>query len=132
MTCTASDVGGQPGAAAIPAEITETPCSSNASALHFKHFAKLWLHQQFGHRTAARVAGANEQYHHAGQPSQCGFADHPLAQHFQVIVFNSHDRRWLPVAAGAVVEHHRDIAVERLHDFLSGHGGRRCRCGSRS
>ena len=128
ITCTASDVGGQPGAAAMPAEMTDTPRVLQLVQRALQALGQTLAHQQLGHRAAARVAGANEQHHDARQPPQRRFADDALAQNLELIVLDAHDRRRLPVAARTVVEHHGHVAVEASHDFLGGDrvGARRC------
>ena len=48
--------------------------------LALQAFGQLCAHQQLGHRAAARVAGADEQHHDAGQPLERRFADDAFAQ----------------------------------------------------
>ena len=52
---------------------------------------ELLPHQQFGHRAAAGVAGADEQDHRAGQSLERAFGDDAFAEDLEVIVVDPHD-----------------------------------------
>ena len=114
MIATDSLDAGQPAAAEMPAERTTKPWSSNSSMRHFLNLRQPLPHQQLGHRAAARVAGADEQHHRAGQTLQRAFGDDAFAQDFEAIVVHSHHRRRLPVAARPIVQDQRHVVADRL------------------
>ena len=115
---TASSAAGPPGAADSPADCTRYPRCRQFIRRAPDPLSKQFLEQGLGHRTAARVAGADEDNQATRQASKQFARDDSLTNHFPGRAVDAHGRGGATVARRAIVDDEVHAVSFRLQDLV--------------